>query len=400
MGYKLSAGIDTALQNLAASYPNTCSQFTLNQPSRENNQVTAVQISAAAPGDATPVLFTGGIHARELAPPDALLSFCAKLLDSYANSTDVVYPAFTDTTGTVYDEYTVDASTVTSILQNFSLFVVPCANPDGRNYVLSSKQNALWRKNRFPDPNCTVTGPLGSGPGVDINRNFPFVWDADTYYAPSVVPNVGSSKTPCDENFRGYDPPEPETQNLIDLVSAQTIEYLVDVHMQGRKVYYPWGMDTDQSTDATQTFSNTAYDRQRDGIFANAYGEYMPNNDVDTRPNLLDRLVSLANAMVAEIINSAGSDPTAIARSTYTAQQSSKLYMTTGAFDDFVFGQQFLNTNLPDTCAFTLECGLKAGSRRNDPGDGEWGFWPDFVTQYPKVEREVHAALFGLLNAI
>ena len=72
MGYKLSAGIDTTLQNLAASYPNTCGQFTLNQSTRQNNQVTAVQISAAAPGDATPVLFTGGIHARELAPPDAL----------------------------------------------------------------------------------------------------------------------------------------------------------------------------------------------------------------------------------------------------------------------------------------------------------------------------------------
>ena len=245
-------------------------------------------------------------------------------------------------------------------------------------------------------PIARSRGPWAPARGVDINRNFPFVWDADTYYAPSVVPDVGSSKTPCDENFRGYAPPEPETQNLIDLVPAQTIEYLVDVHMQGRKVIPP-GEWTPNSIH--RRHPNLQQHRLRPQARRNLcrppYGEYMPNNDVDTRPNLLDRLVSLANAMVAEIINSAGSDPTAIARSTYTAQQSSKLYMTTGAFDDFVFGQQFLNTNLPDTCAFTLECGLKAGSRRNDPGDGEWGFWPDFVAQYPKVEREVHAALFG-----
>ncbi len=48
-----------------------------------------------------PVLFTGGVHSCEWAPPDALLSFCQRLLTAYTNKSDIVYPLFTDATGVV-----------------------------------------------------------------------------------------------------------------------------------------------------------------------------------------------------------------------------------------------------------------------------------------------------------
>jgi hypothetical protein len=398
MGYKTSTSIENALQGLASSYPNTCSQFYLTQSTHEQVRVPAVRIHAGAQS-LTPVLFTGGVHARELVPPDTLLSFCNNLLWAYDNGSDVIYSDFTDTDGNPYDQYIVDNSTVKTILENFSLFVVPCVNPDGRNFVLSASDPAhkMWRKNRRPDPTC---------PGVDINRNFPFVWDADTYYAPSVVSTINTSKNPCAYNFRGYTQApspntgaEPETQNLIDLVAQQRIQYLVDVHMSGRNVLYPWGMETDQSTNASQNFSNSSFDRNRDGLTGSAYGEYLPNNATSPRGQLLDRLAQLADSMAAEVTNSAGSDPTAIGRSTYIAKQSVLLAPTTGAFDDYTFGQQFVNTSLATTCAFTLECGFEGGNP-NDPDDRDGGFAPDFDTQYPKVEREVHAALFGLFKAI
>jgi len=382
MLYKTPQEIDDALQALATQYADTCGKFYLNSRTYDLQRVPAVRIQEGTDSTLTPVLLTGGVHGRELVPPDALLSFCDNLLDADFNGTDIIYSPFTDASGTAYDQYIVGISTVRNILQNFSLFVVPCVNPDGRAFVQSDKQNAMWRKNRRPDQPC---------PGVDINRNFPFVWDVDTYYLPSVISEIQVDQEACKRRFRGYSKPEPETKNLIDLVAEQSIQYLVDVHMSGRTVLYPWGMDTDQSADATQTFANTSWDGKRDGPNHGAYGEYLPDSNSDPRGQLLTRLVQLADAMVAEIKNSAGSNTAAIAASTYTAKQSTRAGPTTGAFDDYTFGQQFLYPTLKTTCAFTLECG-------KEPDDG--GFSPDYVTQYPKVEREVHAALFGLFNAI
>ena len=388
MKYKTSQSIDDALQGMATQYPDTCAKFYLDEPSWAAKNIPAVRIQEGV-DSLTPVLFTGGVHGRELVPPDALLSFCENLLDADSTGTDIIYNRFTDASGTNYDDYIVDNATVRRILNTFSLFVVPCVNPDGRDFALSApdKINKMWRKNRRPDPTCV---------GVDINRNFPFVWDVDTYYQPSVIQDIHVSKVPCDAKFRGYTQspppdsgPEPETQNLINLVAQQSIQYLVDVHMFGRTVLYPWGMDTDQIADTTQTFSNATWDGKRDGPGQSVYGEYVP-------ATLLTTLVQLADAMVTEIKRSAGADTTAIRRSTYTAKQSALAGATTGAFDDYTFGQQFLNpqSDTPSTFAFTLECGYEK------LGDNDGGFAPHPVTQYPKVEREVHAALFGLLNAI
>ncbi|MGO9033201.1 M14 family zinc carboxypeptidase [Mycobacterium sp.] len=402
MDYRDSSSIDSAVKDLVSKHPITCGTFYLDNQTCNGISVPVLRIQAN-PQSTIPVLFTGGVHGCELVPPDALLSFCSKLLIAFDTPDDITYPLFTDVGGITYEPYTIDNAAVTRILNKFSLFVVPCANPDGRDYSLSvnDDDHKFWRKNyRRDDDNC---------PGVDINRNFPLAWDADTYYTAAAALKVNTSKDPCSPVFRGYTqapPPslastEPETQNLINLVAQQRIRYLVDVHMLGRTILYPWGMEIDQSTNASQTFFNTAYDHQRDGKLGSVYGEYVPNGGPDPRHQLLDKLRELADSMVTAIARSAGSDSTAVARSTYTAKQSIGLYPTTGAFDDYTFGQQFLNPNPnPDTTyAFTLECGYeRVTSARSVDDDG--GFTPVFTKQYPKVEREVHTALFGLLAAI
>jgi Zinc carboxypeptidase len=398
--YKKSAEIDGALQNLALTYSSTCGTFTLNHQAWGGAKVRAVRIQAGTTS-LTPVLFTGGMHARELVPPDALLSFCDKLLSADRAGTPITYPDFTDDGGAVYKGYTVSNAAVSKILNSFSLFVVPCVNPDGRDFALGT--DPQWRKNRRPDATC---------PGVDLNRNFPIAWDADTFFTPTAALKVSSSKAPCNKNFRGYTlapPPspsgaEPETQNLIELVAGESIQYLVDVHMFGRTVLYPWGMDTNQSTVMGQNFHEPAWDGKRDGPAGTAYGEYLPDNILDPRGRLLTRLATLADAMVREIAKSAGTDSTALARSLYSAEQSVLFGAAAGVFDDYTFGQQFLNpapaTPATATCAFTLECGHEAYIGDDDEEDDDGGFAPLFATQYPKVEREVHAALFGLLAAI
>lgn len=400
MAYKKSAAIANAIIALESAFPGNCERFTLNHLTAQDNQpVPLVKINTGV-ADAVPVLFTGGVHARELAPPDALLTFCRQLLNSFTTGADITYPAFTDATGVVYDEFVISNATVNAVFSTCDLYVVPCVNPDGRDFVLSSSANRMWRKNRRPDPNC---------PGVDVNRNFPIAWDQDVYYSAAAAPTAHTSKDRCSEIFRGYTlapPPlgpaiEPETSNLMELIIQTGITYLVDVHMFGRTILYPWGIEQNQSVDQTKSFLNPLFNFQRDGVVPNTtYAEYIPDNFVDARGPLLSRHQSLAASMATSIAASAGSGATAIQRSTYTPQPSSLLYPTTGAFDDFTFSRQFADPLLPNTHTFTVEAGWELGQNPADPDDDDGGFWPDSTTQYPKVEREIHAALFGLLSAI
>ena len=175
MAYKTSATIANAIIALEPSFPNTCTRFTMNHLTAQDNQpVPFVKISTGGK-EKTQVLFTGGIHARELAPPDALLAFCTQLLTAFTNGFDIIYPPFTDTSGVVYDQFVISNGAINAILDTCDLCVVPCVNPDGRDFALASSAqlNKMWRKNRRPDPSC---------PGVDINRNFPIAWDQDVYF--------------------------------------------------------------------------------------------------------------------------------------------------------------------------------------------------------------------------
>jgi murein tripeptide amidase MpaA len=410
MAYKKSTAIANAIIALESSFPNSCTRFTLNHlTARDSQPVPFVKISTGGQGKVA-VLFTGGVHARELVPPDALLAFCQQLLTAFTNGFDIIYPPFTDANGVPYAQFVIANATINAILNKCDLYVVPCVNPDGRDFVLASaaQLNKMWRKNRRDDPQCSVL-QADRNPGVDINRNFPIVWDQDIYYSPAAAPKAHTSKDPCHELFRGYtfaSPPlgpaiEPETQNLVELVTQTGITYMVDVHMYGREILYPWGIEQNQSTDQTQNFLNPAFDQQRDGVVRNTtYAEYIPDNFVDARGPLLSRHKELAQDMATAIMASAGSDSTATLRSVYSPKPSADLYPTTGAFDDFTFSRQFIDPTLPNVHAFTIEAGWKGGANPADPADDDGEFWPDSVTQYPKVEREIHAALFALLTAI
>ena len=91
----------------------------------------------------------------------------------------------------------------------------------------------------------------------------------------------------------------------------------------------------------------------------------------------------------------AGSDPRARRRSLYTVKQALGLYPTTGTSDDWVLGRAL--TAGASAHAFTLECGIDQAP--DDPLDDEGGFHPDYRLKFPKIEREVHAAVLALCRA-
>ncbi len=373
--------IEAELGRLAADHADLCTRTVAPNRSHEGREISYVTVSGGEGG--RPVFITGGIHAREWAPPDALLSLLDRLLRAYAAEGDFVVPAFTDTAPArdiVYAEVAIPAAEVKRIVERVELSVLALINPDGRAFSQSSAANAMWRKNRRP--------PRGSSTcmGVDLNRNFDLAWDFERYYDDAGDSAVSASNDPCD--FQVYVGPsaasEPETQNVAGVLRERRAEFYVDVHSFSRLILLPWGMDSNQTRDPAQNFRNSAWDGRRDGGLGGAYGEFIPQE-------LLAEHIRIGTAMHDAILDGAGSDPRARARSDYTVQPGLALYPTTGTASDFAASLQFTDDPPAERIiAYTLEIGMDT--------DGEGGFQP-VPAIYPKIEREVHLALMAFLSA-
>ncbi|KAH9499639.1 carbamoyl-phosphate synthase (glutamine-hydrolyzing) cpa2 [Bulinus truncatus] len=100
------------------------------------------------------------------------------------------------------------------ILNNFDIYIIALANPDGRDYIEKFK-NYCWR---------------GTRNGVDINRNFD--WNFG---------DIGSSKDPNDGEYRGpYAFSEPETGVFRELSQLVRYDAFVSFHSGIRHIYTPF----------------------------------------------------------------------------------------------------------------------------------------------------------------
>jgi hypothetical protein len=141
-----------------------------------------------------PALFyTGTIHAREWIGIELSLSFAKYIIEHID-----------------YDPQ------LNTLLDRATLYMVPCANPDGFEY--SRNHFSFWRKNRRRNQDGSF--------GVDLNRNF------EVGFSPNkdTTSNVYSGPAPFSE---------PETQALRDFVLNHTnITIALDYHSQGN-VFFP-----------------------------------------------------------------------------------------------------------------------------------------------------------------
>jgi len=150
------------------------------------------------------VLYTGMHHAREPIGMQHLLYYMWYLLENYAGNTEVQ-----------------------NVLNNTELYFVPVFNVDGYTYNITNTPagGGMWRKNR--------RNSGGGNFGVDINRNYGYMWGYD---------NSGSSPDPTSEIYRGTGPfSEPETRMMKYFCQGHTFRIAINYHSFADDFLYAWG---------------------------------------------------------------------------------------------------------------------------------------------------------------
>jgi murein tripeptide amidase MpaA len=335
-GYLTAQGIDQAITHLVNVYSSICMPITLPEPSVEGETIRAVKIAGGTAANRHGVLFLGGVHARELINPDALVYFAVELCNAYKKSRGLTFG------GRAYTSFAVKL-----IVELLDVFVFPLVNPDGREYVQTV--DAGWRKNRSPNPGQACKG-------TDLNRNYDFLWQW-------TIGNTSSAA--CTPVFKGNGAfSEPETRNVRWLLDQNpNIECLVDCHSYTEQLVYPWGDDDSQTTDATQNFRNPAYDGQR-GVTSTGYAEYIPQTDLDWH---VDAGTKMREAIAA------------VRGRTYLLRPSVQIYPVSGAGSDYSYSRHFVDTTKRRIYSYTLESARE--------------FQPDYPTEGVRVIEEVASGL-------
>ena len=326
MPYLNVAQVETALSLAATTYPGITELITLPNNTWEGRTCHAIKIGRPSGATKPSVFFLGCVHGREWGSADILVNFINQLLQAYQTVTSLTFGGRTFTPTEIQD-----------VVDTLDVIVFPQANPDGRNESMTG--DPMWRKNRRTSaPNSTLCR------GVDINRNFDFLWDFLTHFDPGS--GVVTSNDPCDpETYCGPAAfSEPETQNCRWIFDTfPTIGAFIDLHSFGQKILYSWGDDESQAADAAMNFRNPLYDGLR-GKPGDAYREYLPSGD-------RARAVALATTLKNAVQDVRGT--------VYTVDPGFALYLqpTSGASDDYAYSRHFVDSNKKNVIAFTIEWG-------------------------------------------
>ncbi|MEW2452503.1 M14 family zinc carboxypeptidase [Streptomyces parvulus] len=168
-------------------------------------------------GSKPSVLYMSNQHAREWITPEMTRRLMHHYLDKYDQDRRI--KKLVDTT---------------------ELWFLLSANPDGYDYTFEDTANRLWRKN-LRDNNGD--GVLGTGDGVDLNRNFAYKWGYD---------DEGSSPNPTSQTYRGAGPnSEPETKALDRFQKRIGFTYGINYHSAAELLLYGvgWQVATDTPDD-------------------------------------------------------------------------------------------------------------------------------------------------------
>ncbi len=193
------------LDSMYLQYPNIITQKFQIGSSQEGRPIWAVKISdnPNISENEPKVGYDALIHAREPQSMASMMYFMWYLLQNFGTNPEVTY-----------------------LVNNREMFFVPCFNPDGYEYNRQTNPNGggMWRKNRRNN---------GGSYGVDLNRNFGYMWGYD---------NIGSSPDPTNETYRGpFAFSEPEAQAVRDFAIQNNYKTHFNMHSYQNAFLYPWG---------------------------------------------------------------------------------------------------------------------------------------------------------------
>lgn len=346
--------IESALVALASAYPTLAELITLPYFTAEGRQSHAIRIGSRHCYRRT-VLIISGTHAREWGGPDICINFVTDLLEAWAGGTGLSYG------GTSFS-----AAQMQSILDGVDLIVFPDINPDGRHH--SQTSYSMWRKNRNP----ASSGGQANRIGVDINRNYDFLWNFPVAFHPSAqAAGTLASTDPGSDLFHGTGPfSEAETKNVRWLFQQfPKISRFIDIHSYGGDILHPWGDDENQTSTPGMNFMNAAWNGQR-GLQGDLYREFIAMSD-------LAGLQGVGNTMNSAISGVRGHS--------YTVVQSFFLpgwitYPTSGASDDWAFSRHYADPTRPNVLGYVIEF------------NKTWTFFPTW-TEMEKIILDVDAGL-------
>jgi murein tripeptide amidase MpaA len=320
--------INSALVHYEQHYPSLCHRIELPNKTYENRTSYALHMGLPNARSNRASLIVGGVHAREWGGPDIVVSFAGDILRAYSEGR-----------GLQYGQMTFSANDIKRIFEETTLVVFPCVNPDGFEH--SRTKYSYWRKNRNPASSAGDPKKIG----VDINRNYDFLWDFRKYFHADAYQDGShslASDDPSVETFHGTAPfSEPETRNVKWLIESYPgLRWFMDLHSFAGDVLYSWGDAQNQSQQTSMTFMNAAWDRFRGRKRPADYGEYITTSDATIARGSAE--------IIADAMRDAQGKP-------YLAKQSIGLYPTSGASDDYAFSRHLVMSGVEKTFAFTIE---------------------------------------------
>ena len=131
-------------------------------------------------------------------------------------------------------------SFITYLIDNYNLWFVPTINPEGFRIV----NRGLYRLKRKNNTDTNMNGVFEiDRDGVDLNRNYPFNWEADEMVDP---------ESPY---FKGYEPSsQSEIRAMIEFYDQKRFQLAFFYHSSAsgtysERIFFPWKWSEEESPD-------------------------------------------------------------------------------------------------------------------------------------------------------